>query len=257
MKLCVDDMRVLADIATQAAIEAGGVIKEYAGRSISVDEKVAGSTRASQVVTEVDFLSQEVILGHLVPTCEKYDFALLSEERPDDPRRFEKDYFWCIDPLDGTLPFVEGRPGYSVSIALVSRNGESCIGVVYAPLEEILYTAIKGGGVLRNRKRWEWHSQDSDTSCAIDSGGAVMNACWVLEKQPACFYKKPKQEDGGGCVWDYAATACLFEEVGAWVSDIYGKPLELNRKESLFMNHRGVIYASNNEIARTVVRDQT
>ena len=54
---------------------------------------------------------------------QKYDFGILTEETPDNGSRLVKDYFWCVDPLDGTLPFTEGTPGYSVSIALVSKSG--------------------------------------------------------------------------------------------------------------------------------------
>ena len=50
-----------------------------------------------------------------------YDLALLTEESEDDRSCFEKDYFWCIDPLDGTLPFTRNEAGYSVSIGLVAE----------------------------------------------------------------------------------------------------------------------------------------
>lgn len=80
-----------------------------------------------------------------------------------------------------------------------------------------------------------------------------MNACWVLEKSPACYFKFPKPEDGGGCLWDYAATACLFNESGAVVSDIQGQSLDLNRPDSSFMNHRGVLYASTPAMAKEIM----
>lgn len=32
----------------------------------------------------------------------------------------------------------------------------------------------------------------------IQQGGAAMNACWVLEQEPACYFKFPKPEAGGG-----------------------------------------------------------
>ena len=80
-----------------------------------------------------------------------------------------------------------------------------------------------------------------------------MNACWVLEKAPACYFKFPKPEDGGGSLWDYAATASLFHEAGAVASDIYGKPLDLNRPDSTFMNHRGVLFTNNHDMAERVM----
>ena len=76
-----------------------------------------------------------------------------------------------------------------------------------------------------------------------------MNACWVLERPAACHFKFAKPQAGGGSLWDYAATACLFQEAGAAVSDVYGDPLDLNRADSTFMNHRGAVYASDAELA--------
>jgi len=100
------------------------------------------------LVTEVDHLSQEIILKILLPSCEIYNLAFLSEECPDNGERLHKEAF----PLDGTLPFVEGVPGYSVSIGLVSRAGEPIIGVVFDPLTQTLFHAIKGKGVWKDNQ---------------------------------------------------------------------------------------------------------
>ena len=80
-----------------------------------------------------------------------------------------------------------------------------------------------------------------------------MNACWVLENAPACFVKNPKPQQGGGSLWDYAATACLFTEIGAVVCDRHGKALELNSRDSLFMNEKGILYASHQQIAQQYI----
>ncbi|SVC54967.1 uncharacterized protein METZ01_LOCUS307821, partial [marine metagenome] len=48
------------------------------------------------------------------------------------------------------------------------------------------------------------------------------------------------------------ATACLFEEAGAVVSDVYGQPLDLNRPDSTFMNHRGAVYATDENLANRI-----
>ena len=247
-------------------------------------QKEGGSTLASQVVTEVDRKSQDSILQVLLPTCDELDIALLAEEDEDDRGRLESAYFWCIDPLDGTLPFINGQPGYSVSIGLVANDGTPLIGVVYDPVHDVLYQATKGQGLMRNNERWS-PTQDSqaltftyDRSFAEDPnfnqvkdeleayahslglnefnpihyGGAVMNACHVLENGPGCHFKFPKSQDGGGSLWDYAATACLYEESGAVVSDVFGDSLDLNRADSTFMNHRGALYATNKELAKRV-----
>jgi 3'(2'), 5'-bisphosphate nucleotidase/myo-inositol-1(or 4)-monophosphatase len=283
MQLNQTELGVLADVATKAALEAGTLIAGYNGREVTVQYKEGGDNLASQVVTEVDELSQAIILKHLLPTCATYDLALLSEEQADDGNRLVKNAFWCIDPLDGTLPFTESIPGYSVSIALVARDGTPLIGVVTDPLTGTSYQAIKGQGALRNGEPWLLEAPGKSTSLhfvadrSIAShpqfeavleqlqtlatelggdglettltGGAVMNALWVLERAPACYFKFPKPQAGGGSLWDFAATACIYAELGAWCSDFNGQALDLNRADSTFMNHRGVLFASDRGLA--------
>lgn len=274
----------LTEKAVKAASNAGQLIRSYRDKDVNVMQKEGGSTLASQVVTEVDRKSQDAILQVLLPTCDEFDIALLAEEDEDDRGRLESAYFWCIDPLDGTLPFINGQPGYSVSIGLVAKDGTPVIGVVYDPVHDVLYQATKGQGLRRNNERWSL-MQDSqaltftyDRSFAEDPnfnqvkdeleaythslglnefnpihyGGAVLNACHVLENGPGCHFKFPKSQDGGGSLWDYAATACLYEEGGAVVSDVFGNSLELNRPDSTYMNHRGALYATNKELAKRI-----
>ena len=55
---------------------------------------------------------------------------------------------WLVDPLDGTLEFVAGRPDYTVNIALV-RDGRPALGVIYAPVHGELYAACGPGTAIR------------------------------------------------------------------------------------------------------------
>ena len=275
------DLNDLTRKAVRASLEAGELIRSYQDQDVEVLHKEGGDTYASQVVTEVDQKAQEAILRILEPTCREFDLALLTEESEDDGSRFEKEYFWCIDPLDGTLPFTRKEPGYSVSIALVSRQGLPQIGVVYDPVHDVLWQATKGQGLLRNGIAWKMQPRGKELVFTYDRsfeshperarvltelenyaesiglqgvtasqfGGAVINACHSLESAPGCHFKFAKPQEGGGSIWDYAATACLYEEGGAVVSDVHGDPLDLNRNDSTFMNHRGAVYATDQALA--------
>ena len=288
MHLNNTELSLLADAAAGAAHAAGALIASYAERDVSVRYKAGADSLAAQVVTEVDELSQSVILQHLQPTVDRYDLALLTEELPDDGSRHAKDAFWCIDPMDGTLPFTQGIPGYSVSIALVARDGRPLIGVVYDPVQSKLYRAVHGQGMTINGAPWtspppqsplarplhlycdctfEQHpdrqaivaqmqrvaGELGDVGLSLESGGGgVLNACWVLEHAPACYLKQPKIQTGGGSLWDFAATACLFHEAGAYARDFAGDALDLNRADSTYMNHRGVLFASDPDLGRQI-----
>lgn len=276
----------LTQHAIQAALDAGTLIRSYRDREVEVLHKEGGDTYASQVVTEVDRKAQDSILRILGPSCEEYEIALLTEESEDDGSRFEKECFWCIDPMDGTLPFIRGEPGYSVSIALVARDGSPMIGVVFDPVHDVLWQATKGQGVRRNAAPWTLDASSQELTFTYDRsfkdhserdrvlgelegyaysiglkklastqfGGAVINACHALESAPGCHFKFAKPQEGGGSLWDYAATACLYEEAGAVVGDVHGAPLDLNRPDSTFMNHRGAVYATDENLARCIRR---
>jgi len=284
MELVKDTLNALCKKAIEAAVKAAQYISSCDPEDLALelkqsnfaDQPQGGTSKASQVVTEVDIKSQEIILEILEESILKYDLGILTEEKADDKSRFEKDFFWCIDPLDGTLPFSQGYQGYSVSIALVSKEGEPVIGVVCNPVNMDVYHAFKGSGVFKNNELWTEDKRPGDkyftfindrsftkhpkfkdiTLCvnntAIDcgystfkmlkQGGAVMNAIWVLENRPACYFKLPKKELGGGSLWDFAATACIFMEMGLPVSDIFGNRINFNQKESTFMNKSGVLF---------------
>lgn len=271
------DLIHLTNIAIEAATSAGEIIQKYMNEDILFEEKNNGAENyASQVVTKVDKEAEDVILTYLLPTCKEFNLALLTEETEDDKSRFEKDYFWCIDPIDGTLNFINKEPGFSVSIALIAKDGTPQIGVVYDPITETIYQATKGNGVLKNGLPWKIENRNSHLTYVTDktlkntprlpemvqllqnkveelgldsfvemSGGAsVMNGIRVLENGPACMIKFPKKEIGGGSIWDFASTACLFQELGLRVTNFEGGKLDLNRKDSTFMHHEGVFYSN-------------
>ena len=285
MHLTDFNLEELCGAATSAALKAGTLISSYSEKELEVKNKGVGDSIASQVVTEVDIKAQEIILQMLTKVTLKYDLGTLGEESADNHERFEKDYFWSIDPIDGTLAFINHQHGYSVSIALVSKEGEPVVGVIFDPVTKTIYSAIKGQGAYRNGRKFmveeeenapltfchginfPKHKLHETTLNKLENisqqlgyqglktkfqGGAALIACWVLEKAPACYFSYPKKELGGS-VWDYAASACIYKEAGGWTSDLQGNPLDLNRPDSTFMNHRGILFATNEKLARKII----
>ena len=279
----------LKDLACKAALAAGEVIKS-ADREVAVEIKDGGSTRASQVVTEVDFKAQQAILEVIEPTLPKHNLGLLSEEQVDDCSRFEKEYFWAIDPLDGTLAFLEGKDGFAVSISLIGRDGIPRLGVVYDPVNDRLLEAIKDNGASCNKEPLllpravsmqchfiidkstkvllqETKVKEQITQKLKEQGlslveeythyGAVMNICKALEYSNACFFKLPKAQRGSGCIWDYGAMACIYTEAGGLVTDCFAQPLSLNSPDTVFMNRCGVVFASREELIEVLCRTLT
>lgn len=235
--------QILSDKAIKASLAAGEVIKAATGKQIKVNKKQGNLSPAASVVTEVDLKAQDEILKILKPTLKEFDLGLLTEELVDDNSRHIKDYFWCIDPLDGTLQFSQNIEGYSVSIALLAKDGTPILGVVYDPKDENLYHAIIGHGAYKNKHQLKIKVNSKELSRYSD-GPAVMNAIKTIENAPAEFIKVPKEEKGGGCLWDYAATSIIHSEAGGINSDYFDGVLELNSTNSVYMNKRGIKYKS-------------
>lgn len=286
MPLTNDELQHCLYAATTAAYRAGHHVMNYYGREIAIESKGAAHL-AGDVVTVADRESQEVILDILADLHP--DIGVLSEESDlADPSRFEKPYFWCIDPIDGTLPFLEHVNGFAVSIALVAQDGSPVMGVCYLPAFGDLYHAIAGQGAFKNGRPVsfapmadgamvtlslnhmeavppERHAKITSIAAALEAvpgagklnyqmhSGAVAKGCQLLEYAPALYVGIPRDGNQGVSVWDLAATACIVQEAGGSVSDIFGAPLELNRKESAYCHHRGYILASHEALARAVI----
>ena len=164
------ELHQLASIAVDAAQAAGAFIMAVDRTALQLQYKDRCESLASQVVTEIDKQSQSLILDYLQPTQERYGLGLCCEESEDDGSRLSQAYFWCVDPLDGTLPFVQGRAGFSVSIALIQKNGVPVIGVVYDPVKKVLYQAIQPGQALRNGQRFDIDRPVAKLSCLQGPG---------------------------------------------------------------------------------------
>lgn len=281
MPLNTNQISELYGVAKNAAIAAGEFLASKQGTQIEVFSKDAGESIASRVVTEIDIEAQNIILQYLKPTLLPYQLGLLTEESiKDDKSRFERNYFWCVDPLDGTLCFSQNKDGYSVSIALVSKTGTPIIGVVYNPRHKILYHAVTGEGAFKNNTPFKIKENSSNLTLLFDQsyldhplyeqqikqlkkdlkkvalnklhiyplGGAVMNAISTIEMAPAIYFKFPKKANGGGSLWDFAASSVIQSEAGGHNSDYFNNPIDLNRIDSTFMNHKGIIYVSSKEL---------
>ncbi len=81
----------------------------------------------------------------------------------------DKENKWVIDPLDGTVNFVKGIPHFCTSIAFKS-NENYLVGVVYDPIRDEMFSAIKDSGSYLNDKPLKKNSVSS-LSEAIVSGG--------------------------------------------------------------------------------------
>ena len=127
------------------ALEAGNTIMEIYNRDFSIEYKDDKSP-----LTEADLASNEVIIKAL----EKYNIPIMSEEGKLIAYNDRKDweYYWCIDPIDGTKEFIKKNGEFTVNIALIHKD-TPVLGVVYAPAVGDMYKAKKGDGAFKNGQK--------------------------------------------------------------------------------------------------------
>lgn len=132
----------LLRVALEAAHRAGAFLRDGRPDDLGV---AATKSSAVDVVTEMDIASEKLITG------------FLAEHRPADGVLGEEGASsegssgiqWVIDPIDGTVNYLYGRPDWSVSIA-ARKDGETLVGVVHAPMRGETCRAVLGGGAFIN-----------------------------------------------------------------------------------------------------------
>ena len=102
-------------------------------------------------LTEADKRSNDIVISGILRLYP--DANIISEESESLPYERRKDWrsLWLIDPLDGTKEFVKRNGEFTVNIALI-EDGVPTIGVVYAPVPDLLYYGISGDGSYKVEK---------------------------------------------------------------------------------------------------------
>jgi 3'(2'), 5'-bisphosphate nucleotidase len=124
----------LINLMILASLEAGEKILEIYNQKFEVEYKSDMSP-----LTIADQEANKVILKYLNQT----QWPILSEESklvPYDERR-NWEYFWMVDPLDGTKEFIKHNGEFTVNIALI-KNGQPILGVVFAPAMNKIFWGI-------------------------------------------------------------------------------------------------------------------
>lgn len=124
------------------AIKAGKSVLKIYNQDFKISYKDDNSP-----LSEADLISNEIICKELV----KFSLPILSEESKTIPYEQRKnwEYFWCVDPIDGTKEFINKNGEFTINIALIYKD-TPVLGVVYAPALDLLYSAKKGESAFKN-----------------------------------------------------------------------------------------------------------
>ena len=134
--------------AVKAARAAGRAIMEVYSQPFEVYTKDDASP-----VTQADLRASNIIKEMLKPTGLPF---VSEEDLPPDRSRFGR--YWLVDPLDGTVEFVNRNGEFTVNIALI-ENKRPVLGVIYAPVTELVWTSgMASSTSLRAEQSGSWQS---------------------------------------------------------------------------------------------------
>ena len=151
------------DFARQIAEEAGQLLMQ--GRSQLQSADVETKSSARDLVTQVDRDCESFLVSKIQSRCPKDE--VLAEEGGLRPGA--NTTTWCIDPLDGTVNFVQGLPFFSVSIARIS-NGKPDLAVVHLPVLKETFFATLGGGAYLNESSIRVSSKTETMDSVLATG---------------------------------------------------------------------------------------
>ena len=205
-----------------------------AGHELDSWEKTPGDPVSEADLAVDKFLRRE--LGRLLPAA-----AWLSEESTDDQLRVGQDLIWLVDPIDGTRDFVRGRPGWSISVALVSA-GKPLIGMLSAPAREEEWFSVAGRGSTLNGEvlSASTREQFAGARVPVDQLPSADSDLVAVEKPNSIALRIAMVADNRadlvatlrwGFEWDIAAATLIAREAGARVTDAFGKPLAYNKRD--------------------------
>ena len=236
--------------AVDTARKSGALLKEKFNQKHKVHYK--GDI---DIVTEADKMSEALIIESIRQTFP--DHGILSEESPAINGIGKTR--WIVDPLDGTTNYAHGYPVFCVSIALEIDNNV-VLGVVFDPMRDDMFIAIRGGGASLNDKKiavssvkdlsrsllatgFPYDIRDSKEN-NLDYFNAMAKNVQAIRRAGAAAldlaYLAAGRFDGFWELklkpWDTAAGCLMVEEAGGLISDIAGNQWHLQSPNILASN---------------------
>lgn len=201
---------------------------------------ISQKSSAVDFATQMDIAAEKLIVEQIL--AKRPDDGIIGEEGSARPST--SGFTWVIDPLDGTVNYFYGIPGWNVSIAVKDSSGVVAA-AVYSPTTNSLWSASLGAGATFNGKKiacndpvaldrailatgFSYDVRERVAQGAIvasllprirdfrRNGAAAVDLCYVAMGALDGYFEAGLKE------WDLAAGGLIAREAGALVS---GDPL--------------------------------
>lgn len=240
-------------VAKEAAIEAGKIVKSSLVADLTLSEK----GHYANFATEADVASEQKIIEIITKAFP--DHNIIAEESGIVDKGSE--YSWAIDPIDGTIPFVDGVPFFGVSIGLL-KNMQPYLGVINMVALDELFWAEEGQGAFKNDKKISVRQEASlkNSTIALEFGhsGRQMRLdkhftpladkvryIYVFGSSVRAFTFLAEGKIDGLFIkahpWDFAAGTILVKEAGGVFSDPLGGIPDFSKDEINVVASNGLL----------------
>jgi len=222
-----------------AIIEAGKI-------ALNLQKKIKVKYKSkNQPVTNADIEINNFLLNFFKKKTP--DFGWLSEESVDDRSRFDSDFFWCLDPIDGTRSYILGKPEYTISLALI-KNFKPILGIVYNPITNEYFHAEENKGAFCNKTQIKVNSKKKFEFCSLAVSNSEINVLKSynffnsnnVKKIGSIAYKIALVAKGKIDIaisfskkndWDLAAADLLVKEAHGTIMETNGKKIIYNTQD--------------------------
>jgi len=204
-------------------------------------EQLAPKSSPTDVVTAADKAVEQLLVSAI--TAARPDDGLLGEE--GGAREGTSGLRWVVDPIDGTVNYLYGIPQWAVSIGVEDSDG-AVVGVVFDPVKDELWTAVRGQGASLNGRRLQCSAVTDLSQSLIGTGfgydekrrarqslllphllpvvrdirrlgAGSLDLCAVAAGRLDGYYEQ------GLAPWDLSAGGLIAHEAGAVVTGLGGR----------------------------------
>jgi myo-inositol-1(or 4)-monophosphatase len=234
--------------AVSLAHLAGSIMLHYYDLDYDVSMKEGESSPEAAIFTEVDGKVDRIVndyFSKLWPGDQ-----LLTEETNPDEGWYKAERIWIIDPIDGTMGYKKKTGSFGISMALV-EDGRPALGVLYAPVRNLMAWAVRGEGAYLNGMKVDLHDKSSIKTIlcssnsidrpqygkvlqAINPGdnleivateSVVVKALLLLNGSGEIYPILPESEETKSVpkFWDIAAADIILHEAGGRVTNFFGE----------------------------------
>lgn len=237
------------------------ILPLYSSEDFKIKTKLDNS-----LVTTADIISDNTVRSFL----EQFNFPIISEESVYKAQKSK--YIWVIDPLDGTLDFIEKTGEFSILIGLLKDN-RPYFGCIFRPTTKSMYFAQKRKGAFLKKEKKQYmiavskrddkekimvlsrsHPNAEDNQVmktlgiqtSITSGSLGLKLALLAEGKADVYLNTSNKTS----IWDTCAGDVILHEAGGRITDVNGEPLRYNSERS--NNEHGIIATNNREHEKVI-----